>query len=238
MIPRFITKTIIDCVKHFPITLLTGPRQIGKSTELFNSFNSKGFNYISLDDSFNLAFARKDPRSFLDLHPSPLIIDEAQKAPELFVEIERIVNESRLKRGNMESNGMYILSGSQRKDLLDRAEESLSGRVAILDMNNLSINEILGKDNSPFEVNLAKDSQRSLRYTLKESQAFEYIVKGFFPVLYADPSINISVFYSSYITTYLGKDLRDLININDEFKFLNFLKLLASNTGEESMSLT
>lgn len=233
MIPRFITKTIIDCVKHFPITLLTGPRQIGKSTELFNSFNSKGFNYISLDDSFNLAFARRDPRSFLDLHPSPLIIDEAQKAPELFVEIERIVNESRLKRGNMESNGMYILSGSQRKDLLDRAEESLSGRVAILDMNNLSINEILGKDNSPFEVNLAKDSQRSLRYTLKESQAFEYIVKGFFPVLYADPSINTSVFYSSYITTYLGKDLRDLININDEFKFLNFLKLLASNTGEE-----
>lgn len=64
MIPRFITKTIIDCVKHFPITLLTGPRQIGKSTELFNSFNSEGFNYISLDDSFNLAFARKDPRSF------------------------------------------------------------------------------------------------------------------------------------------------------------------------------
>ena len=125
------------------------------------------------------------------------------------------------------------ISGSQRKDLLDRAEESLSGRVAILDMNNLSINEILGKDNSPFEVNLAKDSQRSLRYTLKESQAFEYIVKGFFPVLYADPSINISVFYSSYITTYLGKDLRDIINIKDEFKFLNFLKLLASNTGEE-----
>lgn len=233
MIKRFIQSSIEEAIMHFPVVLLTGPRQIGKSTILYNSFLAKGFNYVSLDDSLELMMAKSDPKSFLDVHKIPLIIDEAQKAPELFKEIEHIVNKSRLENGNLKSNGMYILSGSQRKKLLDESEESLSGRVGILDMSNLSLNEILGMENSLFEIDLIKCANKSQRYYLNDEKAFEYIVRGFFPVLYDDINLKSQLFYSSYITTYLEKDLRDILNINDEFKFLSFLRLLASNTGEE-----
>ena len=233
MIKRFIQSSIEEAIMHFPVVLLTGPRQIGKSTILYNSFLAKGFGYVSFDDSLELMMAKSDPKSFLDVHKIPLIIDEAQKAPELFKEIEHIVNKSRLENGNLKSNGMYILSGSQRKKLLDESEESLSGRVRILDMSNLSLNEILSLENSLFEIDLIKCANKSQRYYLNDEKAFEYIVRGFFPVLYDDINLKSQLFYSSYITTYLEKDLRDILNINDEFKFLSFLRLLASNTGEE-----
>ena len=84
MIKRFIQSSIEEAIMHFPVVLLTGPRQIGKSTILYNSFLAKGFNYVSLDDSLELMMAKSDPKSFLDVHKIPLIIDEAQKAPELF----------------------------------------------------------------------------------------------------------------------------------------------------------
>lgn len=233
MIERNIEQIIKNTISHFPIVLVTGPRQIGKSTLLYNSFLSKGYSYISLDDSLVLAMAKNDPRTFLEIYKAPLIIDEAQKAPELFPELERIVNESRLKLGDSKSNGLYILSGSQRKKLLDNSKESLSGRVAILDMSNLSINEIFNRKNTPFEVNIDKISDRVNNFYIDETKAFELIVRGFFPILLTDNEMKTQTFYSSYITTYLEKDLKELITINDEIKFINFLKLLASNTGEE-----
>lgn len=93
MINRFIQNVIEDNMMHFPVVLLTGPRQVGKSTILYNSFLPKGFSYISLDDQLELMMAKNDPRNFLEAHPYPLIINEAQNAPELFVEIERLVNQ-------------------------------------------------------------------------------------------------------------------------------------------------
>lgn len=233
MIKRNIERIIEDTIKHYPITLLTGPRQIGKSTLLYNSFLSKGYSYVSLDDSLELASAISDPKTFLKLHPAPLIIDEVQKAPSLFLELERIVNESRLKKGNKESNGLFILSGSQRKKLLDESKESLSGRVAILDMNNLSLSEIYNRDNVSFTLDLDILSSRVKDYYIDESKAFEYIFRGFFPVLYDDTEIHPQLFYSSYLTTYIEKDLKEFISINDEVKFINFMKIFASNTGEE-----
>ena len=233
MINRFIGDSLDETIKHFPIVLLTGPRQIGKSTLIYNRYFNNGFSYISLDDQLELMIAKRDPKSFLELHKTPLIIDEAQKAPELFPYIEEIVNKSRLEKGNKESNGMYILSGSQRSELLEKSKESLSGRVCILDMNNLSINEILAKDNKPFSIDILESSKRANRYTLNEEEAFKYIVRGFFPGLYDDMELNTQLFYSSYLATYMQKDLRELTNINDESKFINFLRLLASNTGEE-----
>lgn len=233
MINRFITKRIKEEIKHFPVLLISGPRQIGKSTLLYNELINEGYAYVTLDNTFDLAVAKNDPKTFLQLHPYPLIIDEAQYAPELFMEIESIVNKSRLERGNKESNGMYILSGSQRSKLLNDAEESLAGRVCILDMNNLSLNEILEKDNEPFKVDMMNAATRSSRYLVDETKAFEYIVRGFFPALYDDLSMSTQSFYSSYISTYLKKDLREIIDITDDLKFINFLRLLASNTGQE-----
>jgi Predicted ATPase (AAA+ superfamily) len=233
MIEREIEKVIKDAIKHYPITLVTGPRQIGKSTLLFNKFLKMGYHYISLDDSLELSLAVSDPRSFLEINKAPLIIDEAQKAPMLFVELERIVNDSRLKKGNIESNGMYILSGSQRTDLLNKAKESLSGRVAIIDMNNLSINEIFSRNSIPFSIDLKNLSTRSQNLKIEENKIFELIYRGFFPVLYDDKDLNPQLYYSSYLTTYLEKDLKEIIGISDEVKFINFLKILASNTGQE-----
>ncbi len=200
---------------------------------LYHSFANNGFSYVSLDDSLELSSALSDPRTFLELHPAPLIIDEVQKAPSLFPEIERIVNESRIKKGNKESNGLYILSGSQRKKLLDESKESLSGRVAIIDMNNLSLSEIYNRDNNPFKVDIKTLSLRSKDYIINETEAFKYITRGFFPVLYDDLEMKSQLFYSSYLTTYLEKDLKEIISINDDLKFINFMKILASNTGEE-----
>lgn len=233
MIKRHIEKAIENTIKHFPVTSLTGPRQIGKSTILYNIFREKGFSYVSLDDSLELMMAKNDPRSFLEVHPSPLIIDEAQKSPELFLEIEKIVNQSRLEKGNIASNGMYILSGSQRRKLLDESKESLSGRVGILDMTNLSLNEILGFDNSPFEVDLKECSLKAKRYHLDINDTFKYIVRGFYPACYDDKDIDVRLFFSSYLTTYIEKDLKEEIKVNDEMTFVNFMRLLASNTGEE-----
>ena len=233
MIKRNIESVLSDAIKHFPIILLTGPRQIGKSTTLYHSFLNKGYSYISLDDSLDLMTAKSDPRSFLEMHPYPLIIDEAQKAPELFFEIERIVNKARLEKGNIESNGMYILSGSQRKKLLDESQESLSGRVGIIDMSNLTMTEILDVEYSLFEIDLFKCTSKANRFNLNDKKIFEYIVRGFFPVLYDDKTLKSQLFYSSYLTTYLEKDIKDILNVADEFKFTNLLRLLASNTGQE-----
>jgi len=233
MIKRNIENIIEDSLKHYPIVLLTGPRQIGKSTLLYNAFLKKGYGYVSFDDSLELAMAKNDPKTFLEIHKPPIIIDEAQKAPELFPELERIVNESRLIKGNKESNGLYILSGSQRQKLLDKSEESLSGRIAILDMSNLSLSEVFKRENVPFSVDVNIISSRVNDFYISETEAFNYIVRGFFPVLYDDKTMKTNLFYSSYITTYLEKDLKEMISVNDEIKFINFLKIIASNTGEE-----
>ena len=232
MIKRVIVNEIKDAIKHYPIVLLTGPRQIGKSTLLYNWIMGSVYNYVSLDDKLELSMAKSDPKTFLSVHKSPLIIDEAQKAPELFLEIEEIVNKSRLEKGNKESNGMFVLSGSQRKQLLDEAKESLSGRVAILDMMDLSLNEIMNRESRIFNTDINVATTRT-NPVISENEIFKYIVRGFFPVLYDDLEMKTSLFYSSYLTTYLEKDLKDLITINDEVKFINFLKVLASNTGEE-----
>ena len=233
MIKRGIEKVIEDAIKHYPITLLSGPRQTGKSTLLYKSFISRGYSYVSLDDSLELSLAISDPITFLSIHNYPLIIDEVQKAPSLFIELEKIVNESRLKRGNKESNGMYILSGSQRQKLLDESKESLSGRVAILDMSNLSLSEINKRSDLAFSVDIKNISTRIKDFHIDEKKAFEYIHRGFFPLLYDDLEMNPSLFYSSYLTTYLEKDLKEMISVNKEIKFTNFMRILASNTGEE-----
>lgn len=122
MIKRNIEGIFENTIKHYSIALLIGPRAIGKYTLLYNAFVNKGYFYVSLDDSLELSAAITDPKIFLEMHPTPLIIDEVQKTPELFPELEKIVNESRLKNGNkkvMDYNGLYILSGFQRQKLLN-----------------------------------------------------------------------------------------------------------------------
>ena len=118
------------------------------------------FNNVFLDDILEKNIAVGDPRSFLSVHSWPLIIDEAQKAPELFPELERTINEERSTKGNKASAGMFILSGSTSLELIDRAEESLAGRIGIIEMSPLSINEIAKRSNQPFLINSTSVSQQ------------------------------------------------------------------------------
>ena len=233
MIERHIEKVIEKAVNHFPVVIVTGPRQVGKSTLLRNTYEPKGYSYVSLDDVANRALALNDPRTFLSMYSTPLIIDEAQKAPELFVELERIVNEARIQKGNKESSGMYILTGSTHHTLLENAEESLAGRCSIISMWPLSLSEILNRSNQPLFSNIQSVNQRSKDSNIKLDDIYEYITRGFLPLLYDDPDVDASMFYSAYVTTYLEKDLKDILKVKDELKFINFMKLLASNIGQE-----
>lgn len=233
MIKRHLKTVIDDSLNHFPVILLTGPRQVGKSTLLYNEYVNNGYNYVSLDDVSERNLAKNNPKTFLNIHKCPLIIDEAQKATELFDEIEKNVNEARLKTGNKKAAGMYILTGSTRHALLEKAEESLAGRCAVISMFPLSISEIFKNENFSFLEDLESINKRSSKTDCKLEKIYKYIYRGFLPYLYDDTKANTSLFYSSYINTYLEKDLKDVLNVNDEVKFINFFKLIASNVSQE-----
>ena len=232
MIERHIKKVIDYSIKHFPCVILTGPRQVGKSTLLTQKYKDKDFSYVSLDDTSERMLAINDPKTFLSVHPYPLIIDEAQKATVLFDEIAHIVNEKRISEGNASANGMYILSGSSRKDLLEKAKESLAGRAALLDMTAFSLSEIYHRDNVKFTPDVKAIMDRS-SISLGEDELLDLIVKGEMPELYDDEGLRGPIFYSSFINTYLEKDVRDQIELKDESKFYNMLILVASLTGQE-----
>lgn len=233
MIERHIKDVIDYSIKHFPCTILTGPRQVGKSTLLTKKYKDHGFSYVSLDDTALRILARTDPKTFLAVHPYPLIIDEAQKATELFEEIEHIINQKRVDKGNSAANGMFILTGSSRKGLLEKAKESLAGRAAILEMSPLSLSEIYNEPNKPFLPNPIEISERSKKINLNQDGVLDLIVKGQLPELYDDEGLRGSIFYSSFITTYLDKDVKEQIDLKDDEKFYNLLILVASLTGQE-----
>ena len=233
MIQRHITKAIDFAIEHFPCTILTGPRQVGKTTLLDKKYRVNGFSYVTLDNSADRLLAKNDPKSFLEKHPYPLIIDEAQKAVELFPELEHIINEKRRLEGNHFANGMYILTGSSRRDLLEKAKESLAGRVAILDMSSLSINEIYNRENTPFIPEVSAFVKKLNQKSLSQDEVLKLIIKGQLPELYDDEKLQNPVFYSSYVDTYLDKDIKNQIDLKDELKFYNLLTLVASLTGQE-----
>lgn len=233
MIERHIQAVIDYSIKHFPCVILTGPRQVGKSTLLTEKYDGKGFSYVTLDNTSDRLLAQNDPKTFLTIHPFPLIIDEAQKATQLFEEIEHIINEKRRKEGNSSANGLFILSGSSRKDLLEKAKESLAGRAALLDMSPLSLSEIYNRSNQPFTANPKIIADRCANFSFNQDALLDLIVKGQMPELYDDEGLRGSIFYSSFVNTYLEKDVRDEIELKDESKFYNLLILVASLTGQE-----
>lgn len=233
MINRHIETAIDSSLKHFPCVVVTGPRGVGKTILWTSRYAKDGFSYVSLENFADRLLAQNDPKTFLAIHPCPLIIDEVQKATGLFEEIEYLVNEKRRLEGNQAANGMFILSGSSRRDLLEKAKESLAGRAALLDMSPLSLSEISGQDNTPFLPDAKVLAKRSNATCLNAEEILDFIVKGQMPELYDDEGLRGSIFYSSFISTYLEKDVRDQIELKDESKFYNLLVLIASLTGQE-----
>lgn len=203
MIYRQLTNKIKEYSKSYPVVALIGPRQSGKTTLLKNIFSK--IYYVSLEDLDARLFAEKDPRGFLDTYKAPVIFDEIQKAPKLFSYIQTAVDKTN-------KAGQYILSGSQNFNLVEKITQSLAGRVGILTLLPLSVDEINKKKLSINNVNSA-------------------IFSGFYPRIW-DKKINSSDWYSNYIQTYIERDVRQIKNISDLSLFRKFVKLCAGRSGQ------
>lgn len=223
-IHRAAEKTVLEMVKHFPVLLVTGPRQIGKTTMLQNIAEA-GRRYISLDNPVARNLAVSDPGLFLQRYQPPVIIDEIQYAPQLLPYIKLYVDEHKTK-------GDFWLTGSQAFYLMKGVSESLAGRVGIVNMLGLSYSEIIGAEFSAFKMDheslLLKMSQRP---ALQLAKLFGLILKGSMPALYADGQ-ELEPFYASYIQTYLQRDVKDLTQVGDEMTFFRFVTCVAARTGQ------
>lgn len=231
MIKRTIKDEILYNIKNRPVTLVTGSRQVGKSTLCYEIKKELGFNYVSLDDLTLRKEAINDPEFFLELHKWPLIIDEVQYAPKLFDVIESIVNKEKIESGS--NYGMYILTGSQTYQLMNGVSESLAGRVGIVRMSPLSTREIYEKSEEKFDFDLNNIIKRCNDFKIEINDLYKLIVKGMYPELYNNKELDSNMFYSNYVDTYINRDVSQLINLKDKLKFQNFMQILASLTGEE-----
>ena len=209
MIERTIEKEVIKSIKNRPVVLITGARQVGKSTLCFKLKRELGFNYVSLDDLRLREQAKSDPELFLETHKWPLIIDEVQNAPGLFDAIEAIVNKEKLENGS--NYGMYVLTGSETYELMQDVSQSLSGRVGIINMCPLSLREINNSDEKVFSYNILELAQRSNYFDYNSDILFEYITRGMYPELYANKELDTEFFYSSYLSTYIERDVSKIL---------------------------
>lgn len=221
---RTLEKTIKRASKFFPVVLITGPRQVGKTT-VFENCEQESRNYISLDIMEIQERAKKDPQRFLERYRTPLLIDEIQYAPQLLPYIKAIVDRDKKK-------GMYWITGSQQFNLMANVTESLAGRVGILNLQGFSQSE---KDKSPETVPFLPTKKK---LTAKEKTSkgtkniFHRIWKGSFPAIFKGKDKDWNLFYDSYIQTYIERDVKQIVNVSNETLFLNFMKVLAARTSQ------
>lgn len=224
---RTIEKAITRVNKSFPVILITGPRQVGKTTVFQKCMKNSKRKYISLDNIAERALAKTNPNLFLDRHEAPLLIDEVQYAPELFSAIkERVDNEQKA--------GMYWLTGSQQFHLMKNISESLAGRVAILDLQGFSQDEKFKNPNVPPFLPTTKYLKEKEKTTSSKSltDIYKIIWRGSFPKICTSKAIDWNDYYSSYTRTYIERDIRDLAMISNEMQFLKFLTTLAARTSQ------
>ncbi|MFA5452077.1 MAG: ATP-binding protein [Candidatus Methanomethylophilaceae archaeon] len=231
MIDRTALATIEESIMLKPITLITGARQVGKTTLCGLLTKKHGFGYVSLADMSERTMAKKDPEMFLKTHGTPLIIDEVQYAPILFDHIEAMVDRQKFETGSNE--GMFILTGSQAYNLMEGVTQSMAGRVSIIKMSPLSLSEILSRSEIPFTVDFERNIKRSTERTLKLDDLYAMIVRGAYPELYEKEKLGTNKFYSDYVESYITRDVSQIINLKDQGKFLEFMQLLSSLTGQE-----
>jgi predicted AAA+ superfamily ATPase len=222
----------------FQDVMITVSRQVGKSTVL-NIMSDKAqdkINIVSLDDLKIRTMAVEDPELFLRTYEPPLIIDEFQYAPNILPYIKIIVDKKRLENLNdnkIKYNGLYYLTGSQIFNTMKDVSESLAGRVGIIDMYGLSNREIYSLKEEKFIPSLELLKERKKREPFGITELFERIIKGSYPELYKEETQNYEKFYSAYVKTYIERDIRQLINVQDELKFLKFISSVAARTAQE-----
>ncbi|MBS1259700.1 MAG: hypothetical protein MAG551_02780 [Candidatus Scalindua arabica] len=203
MIERVVKKQILRLAKQYPVVTITGPRQSGKTTLCQALFPHKS--YVSLENPDNRRVAVKDPRQFLADFPDGVVLDEIQKAPELLSYIQGIVDEK-------QKEGMFIITGSQQFELMDSITQSLAGRTALVKLLPFSYEEIYGQKKRRQDIN-------------------KIIFKGFYPRIF-DKRLNPTEALAFYMATYLERDVRSIIQVQDLSRFEMFLKICATQTGQ------
>lgn len=225
-IKRDLENKILALSKEYACILITGPRQVGKTTVL-KQLAAADREYVTLDDLEDRALAKRDPALFLQMHSLPIFIDEVQYAPELFSYIKIAID-------NGASPGSFWLTGSQAFKMMDLAQESLAGRVALLHMPALSQHEIYGSGNNvPFSVDL--DALKQRKKTGQQAllpKMYERIWKGSMPGLVSGKFTDRDVFYNSYLQTYIERDVSELIARVDKLQFQDFIRAAACRAGQ------
>lgn len=244
-IKRSIEETVLKLSDEFPVVVLTGARQVGKSTML-QIIKKEGMNYVTLDDLDARKLAIEDPKYFLSEYRYPIIIDEIQYAPDLLSYIKIIVDEKRLEalKNNTKIETLFWLTGSQQFNLMKDVTESLAGRVGVLNLYSLSYNEITNVDNGLFipkiELLKNKNVQVNRKNMLDDNSiesnesndVFFRIFRGGMPAVVTDIA-GRNNFYQSYITTYIERDVRQLLNVGNILEFYNFMQYIAVRTAQE-----
>lgn len=224
-IKRAAEETITKISKMFPVLLVTGPRQVGKTT-LLQKLKEPERKYITLDDPDVRYLAKKDPALFMQRYTPPVLIDEIQYATELLPYIKMSVDSSKRK-------GDFWITGSQMFQLMQNVSESLAGRVGIINLLGLSNAEIYGYTNESYTTDSERLMKRLSEVNEKGlNEIYTRIFKGSMPELYADDSIAWETYYSSYVNTYLQRDIKDLTQVADEMQFYNFITIVAAHTSK------
>lgn len=221
MFEREALEVIKEINNSFKVLLVTGPRQVGKTTLLL-SIKPDNMEYITLDDEVLRKQAQDDPKLFLEEHPAPVLIDEAQYAPNLFSYIKINVDKE-------QKNGMYWLTGSQQFHLMKNVSESLAGRVGIVNLNSFTYSEIVRNNNKLLfdPLNLKKADK------INVNELFKMIYKGGMPEFYKNKELNREIYFQGYIDTYISRDVRELTEIGSVDAFKKFIVSVASRTGEQ-----
>jgi predicted AAA+ superfamily ATPase len=225
-IKRDLESKIRSLSREYSCILLTGPRQVGKTTVL-KQLMGNDREYVTLDDLSERRLAKTDPSLFLQMHSLPIMIDEVQYAPELFSYIKIAVD-------NGAAPGAFWLTGSQAFSLMELAQESLAGRIAILHMPALSQHEIHGKgDCIPFSLDLeALKARKSTNEPTDMKGIYERIWKGSMPGLVSGKYTDRDVFYSSYLQTYIERDVKEQVALTDTLLFSDFIRSAAARAGQ------
>ena len=227
-IKRNIEESILEANKNYPVVMVCGQRQVGKSTML-NHIKESGRRYVSFDDRSARRLAETDPKLFFETYGYNLLIDEFQKVPSILETIKDIVD--KLGYEGKKNNGLFWLTGSQKFKMMKGVSESLAGRVAVFEMSSLSQQEIEKKNNGTFNPDIS--FLKNLNYKHKSIGAiYETIFKGGMPKILTS-NLDRDRYYSDYINTYLERDVKELSQVGKLNEFYDFLVYIAARTGQE-----
>lgn len=229
-INRHLEEQVLEASRYYPVVMVCGQRQVGKSTML-NHIKESNRRYVTLDDGNARRLATTDPALFFETYGYPLLIDEFQRVPSILMELKKIVDQKALD--GEDNSGMFWLTGSQKFKMMKDVSESLAGRIAIFDMASLSSAEIEARPASLFHPDLKAIRER-LKYSLNKNlhQIYEDIFRGGMPKL-RTTKLDRDRFYMDYINTYIERDIKDLAQVGKLHEFYDFLVFMAARTGQE-----